>query len=98
MDMTFLLMVAVVIAGLGTGIGFLLGRFVWPPAALVDQASLAAMQAEIARLRHECITLREASDALTSELKIAIGGASAAREESARLTERAASTAAQLTD
>jgi DNA recombination protein RmuC len=75
-----------------------MGRFIWPPPAPVDPAALAASQAEVARLNHEYVTGRSTGEALSVELKIAVGELRIAREESARLTERAASLTAQFTD
>jgi len=98
MDIAIVLGIAGLLTGLGLGLGFLLGRCVWPARLLIDPDALAALHSEIASLQQECGTTRVKADALAADIKGAASEARTAGEENARLSERVTSLTKQLSD
>jgi DNA recombination protein RmuC len=90
MDISVVIGLGVLIAGLGGGLGLALGRYVWPAVA-VDPAALALAQKDAALREQECAELRARVGELGIQGSSAMDQARAASEEAARLAERVAS-------
>lgn len=92
MDITILVIVAV----LSVGLGIMLGRHVWPAVRASHLDALAKAQAEIARLEQDCNGIRSRATQLDAEYKAATDGGKKTAEEVARLTERIAGLTKQV--
>ncbi|MGB7101122.1 MAG: DNA recombination protein RmuC [Xanthobacteraceae bacterium] len=98
MDLSVVIGVSALFAALGTALGFVLGRYVWPAAPAVDPAELRALQSDLAKAGHECGTWRSRAEEFEASSKDAAGEARRQGEENARLSERAARLSAQLAE
>jgi DNA recombination protein RmuC len=98
MGLSIIIGVSMLFAALGTALGFVLGRYVWPNEPAVDPAALGALQAELARLGQECGTWRTRAGEFEANCKAASAEARRQGEENARLSERATRIATQLTE
>jgi DNA recombination protein RmuC len=96
MDLLVLGGAVVLLIFLGTALGFLLGRFVWPAVRGVDSEVHALAQYEAARHAQECQLIRARVDELTAQCAGTAGQLKTSGEEVARLTERAASLMRQI--
>jgi DNA recombination protein RmuC len=92
MELTVLVCIGVLAAGLGIA----LGRYVWPAVRGSHRDALTKAQTEVARLDQQCITLRGQAEHLDAEHKAAATEAKGAGEEVARLTERVAGLAKKI--
>jgi DNA recombination protein RmuC len=90
MDISIVIALGVLLAGLGGGLGLALGRYVWPAVA-VDPATLALAQKDAALREQECAELRARVGELSIQCTNAMDQTRAVGEEAARLTERVAS-------
>jgi DNA recombination protein RmuC len=90
MDISVVIGLGVLLAGLGGGLGLALGRYVWPAGA-VDPAAVALAQKDAALREQECAELRARVGELGIQGGSAMDQARAASEEAARLAERVAS-------
>lgn len=88
--------VSMLSVGIGAALGFVLGRYVWPKAPLVDPEAFAASQTELARLGQECRAWRTRAEESESRCDAAINEARKTGEENARLAERMTAFGAQL--
>ena len=88
MDISVLIGIGALVAAAAALAGVALGRHVWPAIRSANSAALMAGQIEAARLIDECRALHSRADRLEAEHKAAIDERQAAREETARLSER----------
>lgn len=92
------IVVVIVVGLLASGLGILLGRYVWPARQGIDPALLTKSQTDTARLDQECSTLKSRVGQLDLDSKAFAAEAKRAGEESVRLGERVASLTKQTGD
>lgn len=98
MEVAVVLGAGMLLTVLGICLGFVLGRYIWPLGPSFDPAALATSESQVANLRSEIAALRTNASTLFTEAKNASTSASTAREENARLVERAAGFTRQIAD
>jgi DNA recombination protein RmuC len=91
MELPILISVGVFGALLGAGLGFALGRYVWPSVPAIDPTALALARNEVGLREQECIALQSRVEELNIQCTTAAAETRTAREEVARLTERVTS-------
>jgi DNA recombination protein RmuC len=93
-----MMQIVVVVGLLASGLGILLGRYVWPAHQGIDPGLLTKAQTDAARLDQECSALRSRVGQLDLDSKAFAAEAKKAGEEAARLSERVASLTKQTGD